>query len=270
MTIGARRISEGVLVESFRRIGGSAVGRASASFDDIAYYCANSAILGRGADMTDGKWHDSDGRALDDFKRPAVAVDTAVLSLDHRLGLVVLEVRRTAGRGWALPGTFLHVGETLADAVDRSLRVKANVRGLCPRQLHVFDALDRDERGWVLSVAHVDVVRLDQLGSRFAKTTRLVPVEAPGLLPFDHPDIIDLAVERIRSDYEARPDPDWLLVEEFTLRELLLAHQAIAGDRLQRDAFRRAMERHLEPTGKTTTGTRGRPAELFRRCDTGE
>jgi 8-oxo-dGTP diphosphatase len=194
-----------------------------------------------------------------------------VLSLDHRLGLVVLQVRRAAGPGWALPGTFLHVGETLADSVDRSLREKANVRGLYPRQLHVFDALDRDERGWVLSVAHIDVVRPDQLANRFPETTRLVPVEAPGRLPFDHPDIIDLAVNRIRSDYEARPDPDRLLGEEFTLRELRLAHQAIAGegDDLQRDTFRRAMDRYLEPTGRTTNGTRGRPAELYRRCDTG-
>ena len=65
----------------------------------------------------------------------------------------------------ALPGTFLRVGETLADAVDRSLRKKANVRGLRPRQLHVFDDPHRDYRGWVLSVAHVDVVRPDQLAS---------------------------------------------------------------------------------------------------------
>jgi 8-oxo-dGTP diphosphatase len=218
--------------------------------------------------MTDGKWHDSGGRALDDFERPSVAVDTAVLSLDQRFGLVVLQVRRAAGPGWALPGTFLHMGETLADAVDRSLCVKANVRGLRPRQLHVFDALDRDERGWVLSVAHIDVVRPDQLASRFAETTRLVPVEAPGRLPFDHPDIINRAVDRIRSDYKTRPDPDRLLGEEFTLRELRLAHEAIAGEGLQRDTFRRAMADHLVPTDTVITGIRGRPAELFRRRET--
>ena len=71
---------------------------------------------------------------------------------------MVLQVSRTDGPGWALPGTFLHAGETLADAVNRSLREKANVRGLHPRQLHVFDDPERDDRGWVLSVAHVAVV----------------------------------------------------------------------------------------------------------------
>ena len=169
------------------------------------------------------------------------------------------------GPGWALPGTFLHEGETLADAVDRSLRVKANVRGLHPRQLHVFDDPHRDDRGWVLSVAHVEVVQAERLASRFAETTRLVPVVAPGRLPYDHASIIAGAVEHIRSRYAGTPDPDRLLGDEFTLRELRLAHEQIAGRPLQRDWFRRTMEPQLVATGRTTTGTRGRPAELFQR-----
>ena len=202
---------------------------------------------------------------LADYPRPSVAVDTAVLTLDPELGLVVLQVRRVTGTGWALPGPFLHEGETLADAVDRSLRDKANVRGLHPRQLHVFDDPHRDDRGWVLSVAHVEVVQAERLESRFAETTRLVPVGAPGRLPYDHVDIIARAVDHIRSHYADKPDPDRLLGDEFTLRELRLAHEAVAGRELQRDTFRRAMEPQLVATGNTTIGTRGRPAEMFRR-----
>ena len=204
------------------------------------------------------------GWTLADYPRPSVAVDTAVLTLDPKLGLVVLEVRRVTGTGWALPGTFLYVGETLADAVDRSLRVKANVRGLHPRQLHVFDDPHRDDRGWVLSVAHLEVVRPEQVASRFTDTTRLVPVHAPGRLPYDHADIIARAVDHIRSHYADKPDPDRLLGDEFTLRELRLAHEAVAGRPLQRDTFRRTMEPQLVATGNTTIGNRGRPAELFR------
>ena len=211
------------------------------------------------------RFRDHSGRTLTDYPRPSVAVDTAVLTLQVELGLVVLEVRRPAGTGWALPGTFLHEGETLADAVNRSLRVKANVQGLHPRQLHVFDAPDRDDRGWVLSVAHVEVVRPEQLSSRSADATRLMPVHSPGRLPYDHGDIITRAVDDVRSRYLEKPDPDGLLGDEFTLRELRLAHEAVAGHPLQRDTFRRAMEPHLVPTGTTAAGGRGRPAELFRR-----
>ena len=215
--------------------------------------------------MSEKKDRGPSRRTLDDYLRPSVAVDTAVLTLDADLGLVVLEVRRPTGIGWALPGTFLHEGEVLAEAVDRSLRVKANVRGLHPRQLHVFDALGRDDRGWVLSVAHVEVVRAERLESRSADTTRLMPIDAPGRLPYDHDDIIDRAVADVRSHYLEKPDPDGLLGDEFTFRDLRLAHEAIAGKELQRDTFRRAMEPHLVPTGKTTIGTRGRPARMFRR-----
>ena len=142
------------------------------------------------------------------------------------------------------------------------------MRGLHPRQLHVFDDPDRDDRGWVLSVAHVDVVRVDQLASRFPTTTRLVPVDSPGRLPYDHADIIARAVEHLRSRYASTPDPDHLLGDAFTMRDLQLAHEQIAGRELQRDWFRRTMEPQLVATGITTSGTRGRPAELFHRRDT--
>jgi 8-oxo-dGTP diphosphatase len=195
-----------------------------------------------------------------------VAVDTALLTLDAAgADLLVLQVRRNDDTGWALPGTFLHPGERLADAVDRSLREKAGVRGLRPRQLHVFDDPERDERGWVLSVAHLAVVRSGRLDARRADRTRLASTSRPGRLPHDHAGIIALAVEDMRRRYALGPDPDGLLARGFTLRDLRRAHEAVAGEPLQRDRFRRAMEPALTPTGEVATGVRGRPAELFRR-----
>ena len=210
---------------------------------------------------------DADARRLEDYPRPSVAVDTAVLTADPDVGLMVLQVARPRGLGWALPGTFLHPGELLADAVKRSLADKANIRGLTPRQLHVFDALDRDDRGWVLSVAHVAVVPAERLATRHTDVTRLLPVDAPGDLAFDHPDIIRRAVAEVRARYAAAPDPDHLLGDEFTLRDLRLIHEAVAGRELQRDTFRRAMEPRLDATGVLSVRGRGRPAELFRRRD---
>ena len=83
---------------------------------------------------------------------------------------------------------FCTRARVLADAVDRSLRDKANVRGLHPRQLHVFDALDRDDRGWVLSVAHVDVVRLNgwHRASRYDQTHARRRPGASALRPRRH------------------------------------------------------------------------------------
>jgi hypothetical protein len=128
----------------------------------------------------------------------------------------------------------------------------------------VFDDPQRDDRGWVLSVAHVDVLPADRLRGRHSGT-RLASVDAPGRLPYGHGDIIRLAVEDLRARYAARPDPDGLLPREFTLRELRIAHEAVAGVPLQRDTFRRAIQDQLVATGTRSAGARGRPAELFTR-----
>jgi len=216
-------------------------------------------------------YRDSRGRRLIDYDRPSVAVDIAVLSVDPELGLVVLQVRRDSGTGWALPGTFLWKGEVLAQAVERGLRTKTNLTGLAARQLHVFDRLDRDPRGWVLSVAHVAVADPDRLADRSPDTTRLVPVDAPGRLIYDHNDIIALAVTDLRARYKDKADPDRLLGDRFTLRQLRKLHETIDGEPIpldKVDTFRRKMEDQLVDTEELhVSESGGRPARLFRQED---
>ncbi|MFU8947544.1 NUDIX hydrolase [Mycetocola zhadangensis] len=206
--------------------------------------------------MTDYK--DSSGKRLTDYPRPSVAVDTAVLTVsDGQLCVALIE---TGGGRHRLPGTFLHEAETLADAVRRSLKDKAGIRGLAPTQLHVFDALDRDDRGWVLSVAHSVVVRAASLVGVSVR-----PVDDATGLAYDHDEIVRLAVARLRDDYRAGPDPFGLLGEHFTLNELQRLHEAIDSKTPRRDTFRRSMVSKLEETGALQIGTVGKPARLFRR-----
>jgi len=206
-----------------------------------------------------------------EFPRAIVAVDTALLTIHPKRGLLVVELERGDTGKWALPGTFLRDRETLAEAVERSLDEKLGVRDIRPAQLNVFDDPNRDERHWVLSVAHVAVVRPEQLkslGEGTAKNIRLVSVDRPGELAWDHPNIVKRAKEYVRSRYEEQPDPDRLLGTTFTLRDLRLVHDAVAGydDPWDRDAFRRRMQQLLVATGvKSDSGSRGRPAQLFRR-----
>lgn len=219
------------------------------------------------------------------FPRPSVAVDVAVLTIDDgRLGVVLW--RRTgnteSGR-WALPGSFLQAGEHLDEAVTRTLRTKCGITGLAPTQLRVMDDPCRDDRGWVLSVAHLDVVRAETLAGRRADgEVRIAPVQVgasqPGLpativeppdgqseLPFDHDETVRLAVEALQARYAERPDPAGLLDGPFTFLRLRELHETVAGRSLQRDTFRRAMLPHVEPLDELAQGAVGRPARLYRR-----
>jgi ADP-ribose pyrophosphatase YjhB (NUDIX family) len=110
------------------------------------------------------------GKTLEEYPHPSLAVDVAVLTLTPdpcapRLAVLLVPVKRAAlfGGQWALPGTFLHQGETLADAVARALAVKVGFSGLRPAQLGVFDAPGRDPRGWVVSAAHLAAVPIEML-----------------------------------------------------------------------------------------------------------
>ena len=211
--------------------------------------------------MTD--YRDSSGRRLDDYPRPSVAVDTAVLTVVDD-ALAVLLVRTGEGDAeWRLPGSFIHEGETLRAAVLRSLRMKAGIDGLRPRQLHVFDAPGRDDRGWVLSVAHVDVVGVDRLPA--SEGHLLARVDDLPDLKYDHEEIVAFAVEALRVDYRSAPDPAGLLGDSFTMRQLRLLHEAVLNVRLLPDTFRRTMAPQLRATGETWVEGRGRPAEVFQR-----
>lgn len=168
--------------------------------------------------------------------------------------------------GWALPGTFLHERETLAEAVLRSLRDKAGVVGVAPRQLHVFDELERDDRGRVVSVAHLDVVPWSRVSTAVTDRddVRAVPVAEAVGLRFDHGAILRLAVAQVRGRYAERPDPDRLLAQPFTLLELRRLHEAVQGRRIPKDSFRRMAQPWLRPTGSVRRGEVGKPAELYR------
>jgi ADP-ribose pyrophosphatase YjhB (NUDIX family) len=228
-----------------------------------------------------GSWTDGAGRTLADYPRPSVAVDTAVLTVGprerHEVGRPDLQLKVLlvatgdggGGSGWALPGTFLHEGERLRDAVARSLHDKAGFRGrLVTTQLEVFDDPGRDPRGWVLSVGHLSVVpfeRVERLLGRSGDRVRLVPVSRPGPLPYDHADIVKEAKRVLRRRYAREPDPFHLLGGSFTMTELRHVHEAIAGTLLQRDTFRRAMEPRLGSTDQRSVGRAGRPSRIYAR-----
>ncbi|MFF0816013.1 NUDIX hydrolase [Rhodococcus sp. NPDC003318] len=210
------------------------------------------------------EYRDSHAKSFADYDRPSVAVDVAVLT--YRAGAIaalVVEHEKLGGR--ALPGTFLHSGERLADAAERALQDKAGLSGTSFRQLAMFDDPDRDDRGWVISMAHTAALPAATLpaGSILVEVGDGVVAEE---LLFDHADMVRLAVGDLRERCTQRVDPDGLLGEKFTMLELNEFYRAVFGlERLQKDSFRRHVIAALEPTDELVATGAGRPAELFRR-----
>ncbi|TMD30779.1 MAG: NUDIX hydrolase [Chloroflexi bacterium] len=213
-----------------------------------------------------------------------VAVDLAVFTLAGR-ELSVLLVQRSEPPYpgfWALPGGLHRVGESL-DAQARLLHQGiTGLEGGWIEQLKTFhrpqqtDASGqivvpgRDPRGDVISVAYIAIVPTAQAESCAGRKdgaeqewhpVRRLPVE----MAFDHREIVDYAVRRLRSKVGYSSLGFQLLPSEFTISELQHVYEAVLGLSINRGNFwRKVVDRGvIEPTGKERS-VRGKRAYLFR------
>jgi hypothetical protein len=92
--------------------------------------------------------------------------------------------------------------------------------------------------------------------------------EAPlgAVMTLDHRRILATALGRLRGKTRYRPVVFELLHPAFTLSQLQLVVEALSGQRLHKQNFRRLVEHAglVEGTGRLESQTGGRPAELFR------
>lgn len=148
---------------------------------------------------------------------------------------------------FALPGGFVHeeTDDTLLDAAARVLREKTGLQGVYLEELCTFSGKNRDPRRWSMTVAHFAMVNSDQLGSiseSFCKGYCLVPVDQLGLLPFDHRQIVDKAVQRIQSKGAYSTLPFFLCAETFSLPEIQNAYEMVTGSKIKSsENFRRKL-----------------------------
>ena len=91
--------------------------------------------------------------------------------------------------------------------------------------------------------------------------------ELPGMhMLYDHRRILATGIARLRAKIKYRPVVFELMPESFTLLQLQRAVEALAGQLLHKQNFRRLIDSQdlVEETGELATETGGRPAKLFR------
>lgn len=176
------------------------------------------------------------------YRHPDVTVDCVILAYDRSCekwseavkSIVVQRFTNPFKGQWCLPGTFLRsddadATETIKRLLSARLGVKDVDNGIAIKPLSAFTGLQRDPRGQVVSLAYV--VYLKDGMSRVAKQQGVDWVSVAELedlyLAFDHNDIVDTAMKRIRDTFAYEPDvfmtlPDsFLMSDAFRIRESL-------------------------------------------------
>lgn len=166
---------------------------------------------------------------------------------------------------WALPGGYVleQEDQSAKEAAARVLQSKAGVRSAYLEEFGTRSGPARDPRGWTLTVIYYALVPKADL----PETAQLFPVGAVPRLAFDHNEIVDSVVARVRSKSSYSSLPVFLCEEAFTVPELHAVYEAVLGEKLHKSGFRRKLEDldMLEPIeGETRIIGRNRPAQLYR------
>jgi 8-oxo-dGTP diphosphatase len=124
---------------------------------------------------------------------PALTVDVVI---ELQGGGIVLIERRYPPPGWALPGGFVDVGETVEAAAVREAREETGLDVELVELLGVYSDPARDPRGHTASVVYVGRAAGTPQAADDARNVAVFDPATPPPLAFDH--------DRILADYRRR------------------------------------------------------------------
>ena len=121
---------------------------------------------------------------------PLLTVDIIIEMADRPGRPIVLIERRHPPHGWALPGGFVDVGESLENAAVREAREETSLDVYLKVLLGNYSDPARDSRGHTASAVYIAEASGEPMAADDASNLQLVdPRELPPLV-FDHPLIL--------------------------------------------------------------------------------
>lgn len=217
---------------------------------------------------------------------PNVSVDCVVFGFDNEKLNVLLIQQKLPEHGHeqsALPGDLITDTESLDEAAERVLKELTGLSGIFLKQFQAFGnplrVKDIKDLEWlqsyrenpqarVITIAYFALVKMGDFkpeASSFAENVFWCEVGDLPALAFDHKEIFDTALCRLRQDFENNNTGFELLPEKFTLTQIQALYEIILGKKLDKRNFRKKIlkEKLVTPTKEKQQGVLHKPALLY-------
>ena len=205
------------------------------------------------------------------YKNIGIHVVNSIFTVDKGVMKVLLIQRtNTPYYGyWALPGGGLYNNELVVDGAKRELREKTGVTDVDLKMYKIFDRVDRSPLKRMIAIAFIGVVDVNK--ARLIKETnktsasdwfdmKNIPERA-----YDYNEILEGAIDELKSLIQSTDILKSLFPEEFTLPELQQVFESILNTSFDRRNFRKKMlnSNYIIDTNKTINYKGKKPAKLY-------
>jgi 8-oxo-dGTP diphosphatase len=184
--------------------------------------------------------------AQKEYPKPAVTVDIIIFTLkDNALKVLLVKRDLEPFKGtWAIPGGFVKMEESLENAAKRELQEETGVKEVYLEQLYTFGNPNRDPRERVITVTYFALINSDNLPLKATTDVSDADWFSVSTLPklaFDHSEILNYALKRLKWKFEYTPIAFSLLKENFTLTELQKTYEVIFNRQFDKRNFRKKL-----------------------------
>jgi 8-oxo-dGTP diphosphatase len=199
------------------------------------------------------------------YPHPSVTTDCVVFGFDGiQLKILLIERGFDPYKGhWAFPGGFVEIDESCEEGVLRELKEETGLLISGVEQFHTFSAPNRDPRERVITVAYYTLMNIQEVqGGDDAAQAAWFTLDHLPPLAFDHDQMLQLAIQRLRERIHFEPIGLGVLPEKFTIAQLQHLYEAILGMRLDQSHFMQKLSELniLTPLSETVTPSSGQAA----------
>ncbi|MEH6658111.1 NUDIX hydrolase [Leeuwenhoekiella marinoflava] len=185
--------------------------------------------------------------------------------------LEVLLVRHGEGISkdkWGLPGGWIYNTESTDDAANRLLLELTGIKDIYLEQLRAFSDPDRFPLSRVITVGYYALIKEEDYDLKAGATASEVAwfkVSEVKDLIYDHAQILEIGLRRLRRRIKQEPIGFNLLPQKFTLLQLMHLYEEILGKEMDKPNFRRKILKMnlLTPLNEKQKDVSHRAAKLY-------